>query len=573
MENSGKFKEHMQRSVLKKIIAIIVIGVISFIIGLLFVTLAANEINADNNLRIIKQEFISLYQHNEAYLLNNTTMELCREILLEGGDTSKLENSFRLFNLERDVKNEAILCDTDWNIVFTSFSEKELSSYLHNYNNAVSYNARDIPKDEIYNAVYFETNKYSDYMFVKPVFDRGAIVGYLSLYLSGSDWSYSMSKLNFDGVITDQRNNVILFNRKSLITNNYKFDVEKSKISYIGGERYWMVHETLPDYGVTIYSLVYYPNNSAFPIGVIVIAAMGLLWYKLANQMAASMAEKNAASINKLVSEIRIIRKEDQNHRVRMDSGDEFEDVAYQINHMLDNIGALNRKNTELLQLNNTIEMNQLTARINPHFLYNTLEIIRNLVLLDGEKAEELIVQLTQVLRYSINNTKRDVRLEEDMKYINDYLSIQKYRFGDRFRCNIDMDEECGKCMIPKLLLQPIIENSIKYGFLKKMDIEVDIKGYVKKNILYLTVQDDCMGMPSQEAEKLSSSLKEISNDTASNGLHNIARRLSLQYGEESGMEIINEEGKGFRVILKIARKNGVNAERTEAGGMEGKNV
>jgi sensor histidine kinase YesM len=272
--------------------------------------------------------------------------------------------------------------------------------------------------------------------------------------------------------------------------------------------------------------------------------------------MAASMAENNAASINKLVSEIRIIRKIDHNHRVEMASGDEFEDVAYQINHMLDNIGELNKKNTDLLQLNSTIEMNQLTAQINPHFLYNTLEIIRNLVLWDGIKAEELIVQLTQVLRYSINNTKRDVRLEEDIKYINDYISIQNCRFGDRFHCNIDIDAECGKCIIPKLLLQPIIENSIKYGFMKKMNIKIDIKGYKKNNILYLSVKDDGMGMSSFAADKLNKSIEGMNNNTESNGLHNIARRLYLQYGEESGIKIVNEEGMGFEVVLKIVQSS-----------------
>jgi sensor histidine kinase YesM len=548
MENKGKFKEQMQKSVLKRIIALIV--------GLLLVTFATNEINARNNLKKLKEVFISLYQNNEDYLLDDTTMDICREILVDGSNTNLLENSFHRFNTEDKVQNEVILCDTDWNIKFTTYSEKELTSYHHNYNNAICYNARNCTENEIYNAVYFNTDSYYDYIFVKPVFDQNKIVGYISLYLLGSDWNYYMSDWNFDGVITDKRNNIIFYNKPSLITNNYKFEVDKSKLCYLDGERYWLVSETLQEYGVTIYSLIYYPNNSAFLIGVFVIAVMGLLWYKIANQMAASMAENNAASINKLVSEIRIIRKRDHNHRVEMASGDEFEDVAYQINYMLDHIRDLNMKNTELLQLNNTIEMNQLTAQINPHFLYNTLEIIRNLVLWDGVKAEELIVRLTQVLRYSINNTKRDVRLEEDIKYINDYISIQNCRFGDRFQCMIDIDEECGKCIVPKLLLQPVIENSIKYGFMKKMNLKIDIKGYRKNNTLYLSVKDDGMGMPSSEADKLNESIEELNNNSESNGLHNIARRLYLQYGEESGIKIINEEGVGFEVVLKIAQNN-----------------
>lgn len=554
MENVSKFKEQMQRSVLKRIIALIIEGAILFIVGLLVVNFATNEINANNNLKRLKETFISLYQHNESYLMDSKTMELCREILLDKSSTTSFENSFNRLNMNYDVKNEVILCDTDWNIEYTSYSDKEISSYHHNYNNAICYNARNCGENEIYNAVYSNMNNYSDYIFVKPVFDQGKIIGYLSLYLLGSDWNYYMSDWNFDGVIADKRNNVIFYSKPSLITNNYKFEVGKSRISYLEKDRYWMVSEQLPDYEVTIYSLIYNPNNSTYLIGLAVIVVMGFLWYQIANQMAASMAENNAASINKLVKEIRIIRKKDHNHRVEMDSGDEFEDVAYQINYMLDNIRDLNTKNTELLKLNNIIEMNQLTAQINPHFLYNTLEIIRNLVLQDSVMAEGLIVRLTQVLRYSINNSKRDVMLEEDIKYIRDYISIQSCRFGDRFVCNVNIDPECGDCIIPKLVLQPIIENSIKYGFKKKMNLRIDIHGYRKDNILYLSVKDDGMGTSEEEAERLNESMKEVYNDTASNGLRNIARRLWLQYGEESGIRIVNEEGVGFEVILTVVQ-------------------
>lgn len=554
MENESKFKEQMQRSVFKKIIALIIEGAVLFILGLLIVSFATNEINAANNLNRLKKTFISLYQNNESYLLDPTTMELCRDILVNNSDTKNFENSFERFNLQDDIKNEVILCDTDWNIKYTSYSEKEISSYHHNYNNAICYNARNCGENEIYNAVYSNINHYSDYIFVKPVFDQGKIIGYISLYLLGSDWNYYMANWNFDGVITDKRNNVIFYSKPRLITNSYKFEVGKSRICYLNKERYWMVSEYLQDYEVTIYSLIYYPNNSTYPIGVAVIMVMGILWYQIANQMAASMAKNNAASINKLVKEIRIIRKKDHNHRIEMNSGDEFDDVAYQINYMLDNISELNMKNTELLKLNNTIEMQQLTAQINPHFLYNTLEIIRNLVLLDGEKAEELIVRLTQVLRYSINNSKRDVRLVEDIKYIQDYLSIQHCRFGDRFICNIEIDPEYGDCIVPKLVLQPIIENSIKYGFKRKMNLTIDIRGYIKDHILYLSVKDDGGGMLSAEADQLNESMKGVNNNTESNGLHNIARRLWLQYGEESGIKIVNEEGHGLEVILKIVQ-------------------
>lgn len=552
MNNISKFQENMHKSVIKKIIALIIVGALLLVVGLLLVTFTTNEINTINNLSNIKDAFISLYQHNEEYLLSDKTTTLCEDILLQQSDGFELENSLRHLNMKSNINSKAILCDVDWNIVFTTFSHDELSSYLHNYNSAVCYNARAHTEREIYNAVYFRSDKYSDYMFVKPIYHNEQIIGFMSMYAQGSDWSYHMTNMNFDGVITDTRNNLIFFNKTNLITNNYKFEMNKSKIQNIGEDRYWGGYEYLDNYGVNIYSLIYYPKNYAFFIGVLVIIIMGVLWYKLANQMAASMAEKNAASIKKLVDEIRIIRKHNKDHRVQMNTKDEFEDVAYQINYMLDNINILNNRNTELLQIKNTIEINQLTAQINPHFLYNTLELIRNLVLMDREKAEELIVRLTQVLRYSINNSKRDVRLEEDMEYINDYLTIQKYRFAESLQCNINIEKNCEKCIIPKLLLQPIIENSIKYGFKKRANIKIDIKGFIKDNTLFLIVKDDCLGMSTKEADILSESLNKVNNNSSSNGLYNTARRLTLQYGDKSGIEIKNVEGVGLEVIIKI---------------------
>lgn len=554
MENTGNFKKEMQKSVLKKIIILLIEVSVLFIIALLSATYIKNEITANQNLSHIREVFIESYESNKEYLLDKKTVNLIQNILVAGENADEFNNSLSRFNLNRNIKSNAIIIDKDWNIRYSSYSDENISAYHHNYNNAICYNARNLSEGEVYTAVYNDNEGYSDYMIVKPIFSKEEIVGYVSLYLSGDDWSYYMSYYNYDGVITDNRNNVIFYNKPNLMENNYKFDIEKSKFSYIGEDRYWLAYETLDKYEIKIYSLVNYPKNPEILIGLLVIIVIGILWYNLANQISATMAEKNADSINKLVKEIRIIRKVDQQHRILMNTQDEFEDVAQQINHMLDTIGELNRKNTELLQLNNTIEINHLTTQINPHFLYNTLEIIRNLTHLDGARAGELIVQLTQVLRYSINNTKRDVRLEEDMKFIDDYMSIQRSRFGERFACSIDIDTDCMMCIVPKLLLQPIIENSIKYGFQKKMEINIEITGRVRDNVLHLSVKDDGMGMPDDEAEDLERCLGGRTNMTKSNGLYNIARRLKLQYTDASGIEIFNDEGRGFEVTLRIVQ-------------------
>ena len=552
--NIGKFERQLRKSVAKKIFLLLGTGITLFIIGLLIVTYSTNRINAVNNLMMLKEVYKTLYQKNEAFLLNSSTMDYSRNILEHIGNTEKLGYEFNKFNSGCKVKNQIILSDNQGKVLYTSYDAEELT-HLKNYNSAICHNAKNSAEGEIYNSVFFSYGKYSDYIFVKPVYENKEIIGFVSLYLSGDDWNYSLLNCNFDGVITDEMQNVIYASKPDLISQSNKFNGKDQGLYYYNQERFWVASEALPDYHVKIYSLIYYPKNSSyFLIGLTIIMIMGLCWFLLANWMANSMAKNNAELISKLANEIRIIQNGDYQHRIALDTQDEFSEVANRINHMLDNLSELNSRNTELLKLNNAMEINQLTVQMKPHFLYNTLEIIRNLVLLDGKRAEQLIVQLTHVLRYSINGSKEDVYLEEDMQYIQDYLAIQSCRFGDRLRCTIDIDEDCKRCIVPKLLLQPIIENSIKYGFKKKMDLKIDIRGFMSDNILILSIKDDGLGMPEKSAALLSESLGKIYPRPGSYGLHNISRRLYLRYGSKSGIEIKNGQGVGFEVILKVVQ-------------------
>lgn len=553
---ADKFRKNLRKSVLREAVLLFVTGALFFIAALFGVSLWNNEANASRHLNMLESVFVSLYKENAEFLLNGDVQQMSRDILAEQAGTNDLASTFRKFSMGCEVENDMILCDTSGRISYSSFGTEELTTYLRNYNAAVCYNARSYQEGEIYNAVFWGESNYGDYMFVTPLYEGDTLEGYLSIFLSGSDWNFYLSNQNYEGMITDMRNNVLYCSRADLMYGSNKFYGEGFRFWYHGKDRYWMVKKNLESYGVVIYSLVYYPSSPAGFIGILVICIMGLLWYKVAMRMTESMAEKNSEQIGKLVGEIRVIQGGDHAHRIEMDTDDEFKEVGYRINAMLDNIGELNSRNIELLQLNNRIEISQLTAQINPHFLYNTLETIRNLVLYEGEKAEKLIMQLTKILRYSINNTKKDVYLEEDMEYIEDYLGIQRCRFGSRFSCTVDIEKACYTCLIPKLLLQPIIENSIKYGFEKQMELSVKIRGRLEGDLLVLSVEDDGPGMEEEKAEKLKRTIRERFSNSSSNGLHNIARRLYLQYGEESRLDIENREGQGLKVIIRIKQQD-----------------
>lgn len=551
-KSTGKFKRKLLKSVSQKMVLLLFVSALIFTMGQYAVILIGNEANVRSHLQELKASYNQLDHINTAFLRDEETMRAARAVLTGEQGAARLQQIVRKQNLQSPVSSEFILSDLHGSVLAASFPGSTLTSYLWNYNAAICYHARNCEENEIYRSVYYDNSTYSDRMFVKPVYQDSKLLGFLTLYLSGSGWNYALSETNFDGVITDSRGNIMYSSKQAFASVDNKFSSDSHGSVELNGLRYWILGETAADGSATIYSLVYYPHNGALTVGLIALALAAAAWYIIARNVFAVMADSNARSIEYLVQELRYIRTTDSEHRIVMDSDDEFSEVAHQTNYMLDTLKELNERNTELLRRSNRIEIEQLTAQMNPHFLYNTLEIIRTLALFDGVKAEQVITELTQVLRYSVDFSRDEVPLSDDIFYIQNYLNIQKVRFGDRFRCELDIAPECLSCMVPKLLLQPLLENSIKYGFRNSMELHICVEGRLEGGTLLFRVADDGGGMEAEQALALQAQLASHDRDSPSIGLRNLSRRLYLKYGSKSGVEVFNDEGRGFEVLVRI---------------------
>lgn len=551
-KRTGKFKQKLLKSVSQKLALLLAVSALIFTMGQYAVILMGNEANVRDHLQELEASYDRLDRIDTAFLQDEETMRAARAVLSREQGGARLQQLVRRLNLQSPVSNEFILSDPHGSVLAASFPSGTLSSYLSNYNAAICYHARHCAEDEIYRSVYYDNSTYSDRMFVKPVYQGEDLLGFLTLYLSGAGWNYSLSDTNFDGVITDLRGNIMYSSKQAFASVDNKFRAASHGPVELNGLRYWILGGTTADGNARIYSLVYYPRNSALIVGLIALMLAAAAWYVTARNVFTAMADSNAASIGYLVRELRYIRDTDSGHRIVMDSGDEFSEVAHQTNDMLDALKALNERNTELLRRSNRIEIEQLTAQMDPHFLYNTLEIIRTLALFDGEKAERVITELTQVLRYSIDLSRDEVPLGDDILYIENYLDIQKVRFGDRFHCQLDIPPECLPCMVPKLLLQPLLENSIKYGFRRVMDLHIRVEARLEDGALLFRVTDDGGGMEADRAAELQAQLAAHDRDSPSIGLRNLSRRLYLKYGSKSGVEVFNDEGRSFEVLVRI---------------------
>lgn len=206
-----------------------------------------------------------------------------------------------------------------------------------------------------------------------------------------------------------------------------------------------------------------------------------------------------------------------------------------------------------------------LQNQINPHFLYNTLESIRSEAM---EAGMDSVVCMTEALahffRYTISNMENMVTLEEELDNINTYFLIQKYRFEERIGLTIEYDEEehdlLNHCLLPKLTLQPVVENSIIHGIERKMGFStVRIVLRCTEKRLIIQISDDGIGMQPEALDdlnrKLNQSLFESLHNKKKKGgiaLVNVNNRIHLIFGEEYGMTVYSTPGVGTDVMIEL---------------------
>jgi two-component system LytT family sensor kinase len=189
--------------------------------------------------------------------------------------------------------------------------------------------------------------------------------------------------------------------------------------------------------------------------------------------------------------------------------------------------------------------MEALQNQINPHFLFNTLNSISSLVRFDPEKAREVISKLATILRRLLNSADSFVPLREEVEFIDNYLDIEVVRFGnDKLRVVKDLAPESLDVMVPSMLLQPLVENSIKHGLASKVEGgSIHLRSRLSESGLVIEVEDDGVGMAaSQPAEARGAGI----------GMANISERLQVLYGDTARMTIDSHEGKGTLVRIRL---------------------
>ena len=229
---------------------------------------------------------------------------------------------------------------------------------------------------------------------------------------------------------------------------------------------------------------------------------------------------------------------------------DSFAHMVLQIQELMEKVRQ------EEITLRKT-ELNALQAQINPHFLYNTLDSIAWMCEEErNQEASEMVRALAKLFRISISKGHELITVERELQHAESYLKIQKYRYGNSFTYEMDVDSCCYQYMCNKIMLQPLIENALYHGLDRVEEGKIIIGVYEKGEEIILKVEDNGVGMTKEECEAIlhkEASYKETSYKTGI-GIKNVDDRIKIYFGNQYGLSITSELDEGTKVEIRMPK-------------------
>ncbi len=249
--------------------------------------------------------------------------------------------------------------------------------------------------------------------------------------------------------------------------------------------------------------------------------------------------------------------------KIDIEGEDEIAELGKSFNKMIQRINKLLEENVREQKLLRKLEMESLDNQIKPHFIYNTLDLIIGLLEnKDFDRATHMVEALGKFFRLSLSHGNEMVLIRNELKHVKNYLFIQQFRHGEEYEYIIDIeDQSMLDKHIPRLILQPVVENSIYHGImpLSKKGLII-IKGYSENKSIYFKIVDNGIGIELEKVKEINQILRgevDLEDKKKYFGLRNVNQRLKLMYGGESGVEINSIPNEKTEVLIRIDRRGG----------------
>lgn len=327
----------------------------------------------------------------------------------------------------------------------------------------------------------------------------------------------------------------------------------------IAGDKVYMGYKRIS--GTDWYMITAIPANNVFEEGRILLfqfIGMYILVLIIGAAIALLLSNSIIKRISSIVHQMKKVRSGPPVHLNTEAGRDEIGDLIDTYNYMTDEINKLLAQQMKTANDLRVSEFKALQSQINPHFLYNTLDMI-NWMAKSGqsEDVSEAVQVLSRFYKLTLNKGNIAVRVKEELEHVSLYVQLQNMRYNNKIHFFIDVPDEMTDYEIPKLVFQPIVENAIQHGIFEKETKEgnIVIMGWQEDDTLVFVVSDDGVGIPEEKLSHLLDGTGESS--TGSNiGIYNTHRRLQLYYDTQFGLSYRSQPGVETEVTIRIpARK------------------
>jgi two-component system sensor histidine kinase YesM len=334
-------------------------------------------------------------------------------------------------------------------------------------------------------------------------------------------------------------------------TNETKIEYKSDKyyINTIANKGEYTFVSIIPDEGWKKLSIV---RGTMWVVITLLIFAAILISY--------SIMQNYSRRIHSIVSTIRRVEKGDLDARIpESKHEDELSMIALNMNSMLNELNNYIDQFYLLNMKQQQAELKALQAQINPHFLFNTLEAIRMVSVLEGSKTSgKMIFHLSKLFRYSLES-KDVVPFYTEIEYVKQYLTLMQFKHPNKLQVHFDIPDEVEQTLVTKLILQPIIENYFVHGFKKdRSDNELIIRAATVGETIEISIKDNGKGMSEEELANIVQHInREDGDEMKSIGLRNIHQRLKLRYGDQYGLSVKSSKTQGTLVTLSMPVQGG----------------
>ena len=357
---------------------------------------------------------------------------------------------------------------------------------------------------------------------------------------SSKELEYPMVKPDFEAAVEAYLNDT--YEMKEVEAEGQKYLISENYLYHSG----WVMVTVIPYRGVM--QEVYSSQKKYILMALVALILVGILIYVIANSVT-SRVEKLAAHMQKVQQGNLEVIQEDAGE-------DEIGSLYRAFNEMVRGTRNLMDEKYELGKQAKTAELKALQSQINPHFLYNTLDMIKWFSYSGrNEDIDKVVTELARFYKLTLNRGKEIVTVEDEIVHSKAYVSIQNYRFEGTIELVTDFSEEVLTRSIPKITLQPLIENSILHGILEKTDEGIiRITGECKGDETILYLEDDGIGMEPEQVQKILTGHGSSVRGSGF-GIYNIHKRLKILYGEKAGLVYHTEPGKGTMVEIHLGKE------------------